>query len=52
MKNLTTHPSLVRAYLLALAGLPAQPQPQMALVSRRSAASVGAQMRANHANAR
>ena len=45
MKNLTTHPSLVRDYLLALAGLPLTPPPQMALVSRRSAASVGAQMR-------
>lgn len=45
MKNLTTHPALVRDYLLALAGLPPTP-PQLALVSRRSVASVGAQMRA------
>jgi len=42
MKNLMTHPALVRAYLLALAGLPPQAPPQLALVSRRSDASVGA----------
>jgi len=47
MKNITTHPSLVRDYLLALAGLPPAPPPQLALVSRRSGASVGAQMRAD-----
>jgi|GEM_PF-2643098 len=47
MKNLMTHPALVRAYLLALAGLPPQAPPQLALVSRRSDASVGAQMRSN-----
>jgi len=46
MKNLTTHPTLVRDYLLALAGLPPPQPPQLALVSRRKAASVGAQMRA------
>ena len=45
MKNITTHPMLVRAYLLALAGLSPQPSPQIVLVSRRNAASVGAQMR-------
>jgi len=47
MKNLTTHPALVRDYLLALAGMAPPAQPQLALVSRRSTASVGAQMRAN-----
>lgn len=46
MKNLTTHPTLVRDYLLALAGLPPQQPPQLALVPRRRPDSVGAQMRA------
>ncbi|WP_296001909.1 hypothetical protein [Rugamonas sp.] len=48
MKNLTTHPALVRDYLLALAGLPlTPPAAPVWQMRRRSAPPPGVERRAH-----